>query len=98
MKDYDPYIYVADIQMKQKIANSPFYDRLHHPDRPVIVFDGAMGSNLQLQNLTAADFGGEKYEGCNEYLVHTKPGSVATVHCAFSFIDFIGILGIQLNL
>jgi 5-methyltetrahydrofolate--homocysteine methyltransferase len=83
MKDYDPYIYVADIQMKQKIANSPFYDRLHHPDRPVIVFDGAMGSNLQLQDLTAADFGGEKYEGCNEYLVHTKPEAVATVHRAF---------------
>jgi 5-methyltetrahydrofolate--homocysteine methyltransferase len=76
-------IYVADIQMKQKIANSPFYDRLYHPDRPVIVFDGAMGSNLQLQNLTAEDFGGEKYEGCNEYLVHTKPESVATVHRAF---------------
>jgi 5-methyltetrahydrofolate--homocysteine methyltransferase len=76
-------IYVADIQMKQKIANSPFYDRLYHPDRPVIVFDGAMGSNLQLQDLTAADFGGEKYEGCNEYLVHTKPESVATVHRAF---------------
>jgi 5-methyltetrahydrofolate--homocysteine methyltransferase len=76
-------IYVADIQMKQKIANSPFYDRLHHPDRPVIVLDGAMGSNLQLQDLTAADFGGEKYEGCNEYLVYTKPESVATVHRAF---------------
>ncbi len=77
------FIYVADIQMKQKISNSPFFDRLYHPDRPVIVFDGAMGSNLQLQNLTAADFGGEKYEGCNEYLVHTKPEAVTTVHRAF---------------
>jgi 5-methyltetrahydrofolate--homocysteine methyltransferase len=86
MSEYEglrSFIYVADIQMKQKIANSPFFDRLYHPDRPVIVFDGAMGSNLQLQNLTAADFGGEKYEGCNEYLVHTKPESVATVHRAF---------------
>ena len=69
--------------MKQKISNSPFFDRLYHPDRPVIVFDGAMGSTLQLQDLTAADFGGEKYEGCNEYLVYTKPESVATVHRAF---------------
>jgi 5-methyltetrahydrofolate--homocysteine methyltransferase len=69
--------------MKQKITNSPFFDRLYHPDRPVIVFDGAMGSTLQLQDLTAEDFGGEKYEGCNEYLVHTKPEAVAIVHRAF---------------
>ncbi len=61
----------------------PFLERLHHPDRPVLVFDGAMGTNLQVQNLTADDFGGAEYEGCNEYLVITKPDSVATVHRAF---------------
>jgi 5-methyltetrahydrofolate--homocysteine methyltransferase len=63
--------------------NSAFLTRLHSPQRPVIVFDGAMGTNLQTQNLTAADFGGAKYEGCNEYLVHTKPEAVATVHRRF---------------
>lgn len=63
--------------------NSPFLDRLYSPDRPVIVFDGAMGTNLQVQNLTAEDFGGKEYEGCNEYLIHTKPEAVATVHRAF---------------
>jgi len=63
--------------------NSAFLDRLHHPARPVIVFDGAMGTNLQVQELTAADFGGELYEGCNEYLVHSKPEAVATVHRGF---------------
>jgi 5-methyltetrahydrofolate--homocysteine methyltransferase len=62
---------------------SPFLERLYHPDRPILVFDGAMGTNLQLQNLTAADFGGPDYEGCNEYLVHTKPEAVATVHRDF---------------
>ncbi|WP_375338600.1 hypothetical protein [[Phormidium] sp. ETS-05] len=36
-----------------------FQERLHHPDRPVILFDGAMGTNLQYQNLTAEDFGGK---------------------------------------
>jgi 5-methyltetrahydrofolate--homocysteine methyltransferase len=60
-----------------------FLERLHSPDRPVIVFDGAMGTNIQLQNLTAEDFGGEKYEGCNEYLVHTKPEAIAKVHKDF---------------
>ncbi|NEQ75647.1 MAG: methionine synthase [Okeania sp. SIO2C9] len=63
--------------------NSSFLNRLHSPERPVIVFDGAMGTNLQVQNLTAEDFGGKEYEGCNEYLVHTKPEAVATVHRAF---------------
>ncbi|MBD1840372.1 methionine synthase [Coleofasciculus sp. FACHB-64] len=62
---------------------SPFLTRLHSPERPVIVFDGAMGTNLQTQNLTAADFGGPEYEGCNEYLVHTKPEAVEKVHRDF---------------
>ena len=62
---------------------SAFLERLHHPDRPVIVFDGAMGTSLQTQNLTAEDFGGAEYEGCNEYLVFTKPEAVAQVHREF---------------
>ncbi|MBG1240008.1 methionine synthase [Nostoc sp. NZL] len=60
-----------------------FLERLRSPDRPVLVFDGAMGTNLQTQNLTAEDFGGPQYEGCNEYLVHTKPEAVAKVHRDF---------------
>ncbi len=63
--------------------NSLFLDRLHSPERPVIVFDGAMGTSLQTQNLSAEDFGGAQYEGCNEYLVHTKPEAVEKVHCEF---------------
>jgi 5-methyltetrahydrofolate--homocysteine methyltransferase len=47
----------------------------------VLVFDGAMGTNLQTQNLSASDFGGK--EGCNEYLVLTKPEAVANVHEGF---------------
>ncbi|OYQ63574.1 methionine synthase [Pseudanabaena sp. SR411] len=62
---------------------SLFLERLHSSDRPVIVFDGAMGTNLQVQNLTAEDFGGAEYEGCNEYLVMTKPEAVAKVHRDF---------------
>jgi 5-methyltetrahydrofolate--homocysteine methyltransferase len=63
--------------------NSAFLDRLHSPNRPVIVFDGAMGTNLQSQNLTVEDFGGPEYEGCNEYLIHTKPAAIAKVHRDF---------------
>ena len=63
--------------------DNKFLERLKSPERPVLVFDGAMGTNLQVQNLTAEDFGGAEYEGCNEYLVHTKPEAVAQVHRGF---------------
>jgi 5-methyltetrahydrofolate--homocysteine methyltransferase len=46
----------------------------------VIVFDGAMGTHLQGQNLSAEDFGGEHLNGCNEYLVVSKPSAVENVH------------------
>jgi 5-methyltetrahydrofolate--homocysteine methyltransferase len=46
----------------------------------IIVFDGATGTHLQGQNLTADDFGGEHYDGCNEYLVVSKPSAVEKVH------------------
>ena len=32
-----------------------------------------MGTMIQQEDLTAEDFGGEEYEGCNEYLVETRP-------------------------
>jgi 5-methyltetrahydrofolate--homocysteine methyltransferase len=46
----------------------------------VLVLDGAMGTMLQQQNLTAADFGGAKLEGCNENLVMTRPDVVLGIH------------------
>ncbi|MEB3158324.1 MAG: homocysteine S-methyltransferase family protein, partial [Synechococcus sp.] len=64
-------------------TNSRFLDRLHAPDRPVLVFDGATGTSLQQMNLTAADFGGEELEGCNENLVVTRPDAVQSVHRLF---------------
>ena len=62
---------------------SAFLDRLHHPDRPVLVFDGATGTSLQLMDLTADDFGGPALEGCNEQLVVTRPDAVQAVHRQF---------------
>jgi len=49
----------------------------------VLIFDGAMGSNLQAQNLTADDFGGKKLEGAWDGLVLSKPSAVAKVHRSF---------------
>ncbi|BBA78945.1 5-methyltetrahydrofolate--homocysteine methyltransferase [cyanobacterium endosymbiont of Rhopalodia gibberula] len=63
--------------------NNSFLNHLQSPKRPVLVFDGATGTSLQTQNLTAEDFGGPEYEGCNEYLVQTKPEAVGKVHREF---------------
>jgi len=49
----------------------------------VVVFDGAMGTNLQMAGLTADDFGGPDLEGCNELLVVTRPDVVEQVHRSF---------------
>ncbi|MDQ3817956.1 MAG: methionine synthase [Acidobacteriota bacterium] len=49
----------------------------------IVVFDGAMGTNIQAQNLTVDDFGGPQLEGCNEYLVISKPEAIEKVHSAF---------------
>jgi 5-methyltetrahydrofolate--homocysteine methyltransferase len=46
----------------------------------IIVFDGATGTHLQGQDLTPDDFGGERFNGCNEYLVLTKSSAVENVH------------------
>jgi len=47
----------------------------------VLIFDGAMGTNLQNYNLTKEDFGGK--EGLNDYLVITKPEVVREIHEGF---------------
>ena len=49
----------------------------------VLIFDGAMGTNLQKQALTAEDFGGQQTFGCNDYLVISCPKAVEKVHRSF---------------
>src|SRR6516165_1093781 len=56
---------------------------LHALRERVVVFDGAMGTNLQLLGLGPEDFGGPELEGCNEVLVETSPEHVARVHRSF---------------
>ena len=46
----------------------------------ILVLDGAMGTMLQQRDLTAADFGGQALEGCNENLVRTRPDVVLDIH------------------
>ena len=60
----------------------------------VVVFDGAVGTNLQLRDLGPDDFGGERYEGCNEMLVLTRPDVVRDLHR--SFLD-VGVDVLETN-
>jgi len=49
----------------------------------VLVFDGAMGTELMDRGLTDDDFGGARYHGCNEALVLTRPDLIRKVHDAY---------------
>ncbi len=49
----------------------------------VLVYDGAMGTNIQLHNPTAEDFGGKALEGCNDNLVLTRPDIIQSIHESF---------------
>ena len=49
----------------------------------VVVFDGAMGSNLQSLDLTIDDWGGPNFENCSENLLYTRPDAIEKVHTSF---------------
>jgi 5-methyltetrahydrofolate--homocysteine methyltransferase len=49
----------------------------------VLVFDGAMGTNIQLHHPTAEDYGGKSLEGCNDHLVLTRPDIIQSIHESF---------------
>jgi 5-methyltetrahydrofolate--homocysteine methyltransferase len=49
----------------------------------VLIFDGAMGTNIQRAHLTAEDYGGKALEGCNDHLVLTRPDVIQGIHESF---------------
>ena len=49
----------------------------------VLVYDGAMGTNIQLHDPTPDDFGGKALEGCNDNLVLTRPDIIQSIHESF---------------
>ncbi|MQG21245.1 MAG: methionine synthase [SAR202 cluster bacterium] len=46
----------------------------------IMILDGAMGTSIQAHDLSANDFGGSEYEGCNEYLNILKPELIKDIH------------------
>jgi 5-methyltetrahydrofolate--homocysteine methyltransferase len=49
----------------------------------ILVLDGAFGTFVLGQNLSAADYGGSRYEGCNENVVRTRPDLIRRMHDGF---------------
>nr|MBA3890344.1 methionine synthase [Gemmatimonadaceae bacterium] len=47
------------------------------------VYDGAMGTSIQLHDPTPEDFGGKELEGCNDHLVLTRPDIIQSIHESF---------------
>nr|WP_281280574.1 methionine synthase [Salibacterium salarium] len=58
-------------------TTTDFKERLK---QSILFLDGAMGTMLQNANLDAEDFGGEHYDGCNEYLNVTAPHVIDRIY------------------
>src|SRR6266481_6431391 len=50
----------------------------------VVVYDGAMGTNIQLRNPSLDDYWGK--ENCSEVLVLSRPDIIKDIHAAFFFV------------
>src|SRR3954467_7917991 len=61
----------------------PDHPYLRALDDHVLVYDGAMGTNIQLHHPTPEDFGGKQLEGCNDHLVLTRPDIIQSIHESF---------------
>jgi 5-methyltetrahydrofolate--homocysteine methyltransferase len=66
--------------MAERKTESRYLDELN---RRVLVYDGAMGTNIQRYHLAAEDFGGKALEGCNDHLVLTRPDVIQEIHESF---------------
>ena len=66
--------------MKALPIKSQYLDALK---KRVLVYDGAMGTNIQRYHLTPEDFGGKSLEGCNDHLVLTRPDVIQAIHESF---------------
>ncbi len=60
------------------LMGHPFLEALK---KRILIFDGAMGTNIQSLGLGPSDFHGK--DGCNEFLVVTKPEAITQIHESF---------------
>src|SRR4029079_8882471 len=74
------FLLVHRMSDSRPTSSSPYLRAL--ADR-VLVYDGAMGTNIQRHNPTAEDYGGKALEGCNDNLVLTRPDIIQSIHESF---------------
>src|SRR4051812_1487969 len=61
-------------------ASSRYLDEIQ---RRVLVYDGAMGTQIMDLGLTAEDYGGSAQDGCPEILAITRPDVIRDIHRAY---------------
>jgi 5-methyltetrahydrofolate--homocysteine methyltransferase len=72
-----------DAQGYRREARVEAFPYLKALSERVLVFDGAMGTEIFKHNLTEADYGGEAYSGCPEILNRTRPDVIAAIHRSY---------------
>src|SRR5688572_20586891 len=75
-----PGLFCFPAPMTYKAPDHPYLRAL---EQRVLVYDGAMGTNIQLHHPTPEDFGGKHLEGCNDHLVLTRPDIIQAIHESF---------------
>jgi 5-methyltetrahydrofolate--homocysteine methyltransferase len=65
----------------QELKAAVMTDFLQTVKERVVVYDGAMGTNIQFRNPGVDDFWGK--EGCNELLVLSRPDIIKDIHASF---------------
>ncbi len=63
-----------------RFTNRRYLDAI---DDHIVIFDGAMGTSIQSYDLTPADYGGEQYQDCLDYLVISRPDIIRQIHESF---------------
>lgn len=52
-------------------------------EKRILIIDGAMGTMIQNADLSPEEFGGEEFDGCNEYLNIVRPDVIQDIHTAY---------------
>ncbi|WP_297853807.1 methionine synthase [Meiothermus sp.] len=67
----------------QRAARAEAFPYLKALSQRVLVYDGAMGTEIFKYNLSDADFGGAQYSGCPEILNRTRPDVIEAIHKSY---------------
>ncbi|WP_041652511.1 methionine synthase [Allomeiothermus silvanus] len=67
----------------QREARAEAFPYLRALSERVLIYDGAMGTEIFKYDLSAADYGAEQYNGCPEMLNRTRPDVIEAIHKSY---------------